>query len=116
MRAGVSINPATPADSLAEIVPYIDLVLIMSVNPGFGGQHYIPTVTDKIRRVRKMLDVGGYDAIHLEVDGGVSSENAAEVTAAGADVLVAGSAIYNERGSVGDNLAALRAAADAGNR
>jgi ribulose-phosphate 3-epimerase len=90
VRPGVTLNPATPLRALDEILPYVDLVLVMSVNPGFGGQSYIPTSTDKIRRLRGMLDAIG-SAAELEVDGGIKPENAAEVAAAGATVLVAGS-------------------------
>jgi len=92
-KAGVTLNPATPLSSLEEILPDVDLVLIMSVNPGFGGQSYIPGSTDKIRRLRAMLDAIGSNA-HLEVDGGVKATNVAEVTGAGADVIVAGSAVF----------------------
>ena len=107
-RAGVTLNPATPLSALEEILPFVDLVLVMSVNPGFGGQSYIPTSTDKIRRLRQMLDEIGSDA-ELEVDGGIKPHNAAEVAGAGADVLVAGSAIFNDRRSIGENIAAFRA-------
>jgi ribulose-phosphate 3-epimerase len=108
-RAGVTLNPATPLAMLEEILPYADLVLIMSVNPGFGGQGYIPSSTDKIRRLRQMLDAIGSTAL-LEVDGGIKPDNAAEVVAAGADVLVAGSAIFGGAGTVAENVAAFRAA------
>lgn len=92
-KAGVTLNPATPLVALEEILRYVDLVLVMSVNPGFGGQEYIPSSTDKIRRLRRMLDEIGSDA-WLEVDGGVKAENAAEIVRAGATVLVAGSAVF----------------------
>lgn len=108
-RAGVTLNPATPLAWLAEILPEVDLVLIMSVNPGFGGQRYIPGSTDKIRRLRQMLDAIGSSA-WLEVDGGIKPDNAAAVAAAGADVLVAGSAIFGGPHSVADNIAAFRRA------
>ncbi len=111
MRAGVSLNPATPPEALSEILPFVDLILVMTVNPGFGGQHYIPTGTQKIRRIRQMLDEGEFGAVELEVDGGVSPTNAREIVEAGATVLVAGSAVYNENASVEGNLAALRSAA-----
>ena len=108
-RPGVTLNPATPLVTLEEILPYVDLVLIMSVNPGFGGQSYIPTSTDKIRRLRAMLDAIG-SAAELEVDGGIKPDNAAEVAAAGASLLVAGSAIFGGSRSVAENVAAFRVA------
>jgi ribulose-phosphate 3-epimerase len=99
----------------AEILPYVDLVLVMSVNPGFGGQSYIPTSTAKIARIRRMIDdLGLAERIELQVDGGVAPDTIAEVAGAGATVVVAGSAVYNRRGSVADNLRALREAAGAG--
>ena len=111
-KAGVTLNPATPVEAIREILPYVDLVLVMSVNPGFGGQSYIPTSTEKIRAVRRMLDERGLTGVHLEVDGGIVPGNAGEVVAAGADVLVAGSAVYGGSGTVAENLARLRAAVD----
>ncbi len=109
VKAGVTLNPSTPLNTLEEILPDVDLVLIMSVNPGFGGQKYIPSSTEKIRRLRGMLDSIGSNAF-LEVDGGVHAGNAAEVAQAGADVLVAGSAVFGGKNSVADNVAALRKA------
>jgi ribulose-phosphate 3-epimerase len=105
-RPGVTLNPATPLVALEEILPYVDLVLVMSVNPGFGGQSYIPASTDKIRRLRVMLDAIGSSA-ELEVDGGIKPDNAAEIVAAGATVLVAGSAIFG-RPSITANVEALK--------
>ncbi len=110
-KAGVAINPATPVHLLEEILPFVDIVLVMSVNPGFGGQQYIPTSTHKITRVRAMLDALGRSEVELEVDGGIGPENAAEVVRAGATVLVAGSAVFNDRATVAENLDALRTAA-----
>ncbi len=92
-KAGVSIKPATPVDVLAEYLDEIDLVLIMSVEPGFGGQSFIPESPDKIRKLRKMIDEKGCDTL-IEIDGGVSSENAGMLFEAGCDVLVAGSAVF----------------------
>jgi ribulose-phosphate 3-epimerase len=94
-RAGVAINPATPAAVLEEILQDVDQVLVMTVNPGFGHQHFLPTTLSKIRRVRQMLEEvkSGCD---VEVDGGIDRETAALVTAAGANVLVAGTAIFGE--------------------
>ncbi|NOZ06400.1 MAG: ribulose-phosphate 3-epimerase [Chloroflexi bacterium] len=109
VRAGVTLNPATTLYTLEEVLPYVDLVLVMSVNPGFGGQSYIPTSTAKVARLRVMLDSIGSTA-DLEVDGGIKPHNAAEVVRAGANVLVAGSAIFNERASVAENMDSLRVA------
>ena len=93
VKAGVSLNPATPLTSLDYILGDLDLVLIMSVNPGFGGQSYIPGATDKIRRVRGLLDARK-SAARLEVDGGITAANIAKVRAAGADTFVAGTAVF----------------------
>jgi len=93
-KAGVSLNPATPVSTIRNVLHCTDLVLLMSVNPGYGGQSYIHAVTDKIREARQMLDDAGCDA-WLEVDGGVNAKTAAEVGGAGADAIVAGSAVYN---------------------
>ena len=108
-KAGVTLNPATSLTTLEEVLPDVDLALIMSVNPGFGGQSYIPSSTAKIKRLRAMLD-----SIHskawLEVDGGIKASNAAEVVQAGATVLVAGSAIFGGNKSVGENVKGLQKA------
>ena len=104
-RAGVALNPATPLVTLEEIAADLDLVLVMSVNPGFGGQSFIPSSVGKVRRLRQMLDGLGSRAL-IEVDGGVSPDNARALVDAGADVLVAGSAVF--RGDVAANVAALR--------
>lgn len=93
MKAGVVLNPATPVELLRDVLPYLDLVLLMSVNPGFGGQKFIPQILDKTRRLRRMIDEGGYDVL-IEVDGGVNAETGAQLVAAGADVLVAGSYVF----------------------
>jgi len=108
VKPGVTLNPSTPLTTLEEILPYVDLVLIMSVNPGFGGQVYIPSSTDKILRLRQVLDARGLTGVELEVDGGIKADNAAQVVAAGATVLVVGSAIFNQQASVAANIAALR--------
>jgi ribulose-phosphate 3-epimerase len=110
VRAGVTLNPATPLTSLEEILPFVDLILVMTVNPGFGGQSYIPTMTSKIARLRQMLDERNLVHVELEVDGGIAPDTAPTVVAAGATVLVAGSAIFNQHGSVAENIAALRSA------
>ncbi len=93
MKAGVALNPSTPLAMLEEILPELDMVLIMSVNPGFGGQKFIPFSLDKIRRLRAMIDSRGLQTL-IQVDGGVNLDNAAEIYAAGCDVLVAGKAIF----------------------
>ncbi len=93
IKAGVSINPATPLSSIEEILPFVDMVLIMSVNPGFGGQSFIDTQLDKISRLKKMIDDRNLD-VDIEVDGGVKVSNVAKVVKAGANVIVAGSAIF----------------------
>lgn len=113
VKPGVTLNPATPVDSLTEILPYVDLVLVMSVNPGFGGQSYIPTSTDKIARIRGMLDARGLHHVELQVDGGVAPDTVGEVVSAGVTCFVAGSAVYNARASVAENIRRLREAADA---
>lgn len=107
VRPGVTLNPATPLVALEEVLPYVDLVLVMSVNPGFGGQSYIPGSTDKVRRLRAMLDAIGSTA-ELEVDGGIKPGNAAEIVNAGATVLVAGSAIFGGTQSIAANVAAFQ--------
>ncbi|MCT4631716.1 MAG: ribulose-phosphate 3-epimerase [Firmicutes bacterium] len=95
VKAGVSLNPATPLSTIEEVLPFVDMVLIMSVNPGFGGQSFIETSLDKIKRLRKMIDDKGLDII-IEVDGGVKVSNVKEVVDAGADLVVAGSAIFGK--------------------
>jgi len=92
-KAGVVINPGTPASSLEAIAPDVDFVLVMSVNPGFGGQAFIPHSLDKLRRVRALLDSAGSTAL-IEIDGGIDQSNLGDVVAAGANILVAGQAIF----------------------
>jgi ribulose-phosphate 3-epimerase len=103
VKAGVSLNPATPLASLDYILPDLDMVLIMSVNPGFGGQSFIPSALDKIRQLRRRIDEQKLK-IEIEVDGGVKTENAAQIADAGADILVAGSAVFGSK----DYHAAIR--------
>ena len=108
-KAGISLNPATPIAALEELIEDIDLILVMSVNPGFGGQKFIKTQLEKIRRIRDLITTAGRE-IELEVDGGVNSKNAEEIIAAGADVLVAGTAVFQSgRQAYADNIKALRA-------
>jgi ribulose-phosphate 3-epimerase len=111
-KAGVALNPSTPEDVIAYVLDRLDLVLLMTVNPGFGGQSFIPSVVDKIRRVKAMI---GSRPIDIEVDGGVTPETAPLVAAAGANVLVAGSAAFKggTREAYTTNIAAIRTAADA---
>jgi ribulose-phosphate 3-epimerase len=110
VKAGVTLNPATPLAALEDILPEVDLVLVMSVNPGFGGQQYIPASTARIARLRQMLDAIGSPA-ELEVDGGVNAGTIREVVQAGATVLVAGSAVFNAQAAIAENIRRLRAAA-----
>lgn len=93
-KSGLVFNPATPLDYLKHVLDKVDMVLLMSVNPGFGGQKFIPGTLDKLREARKMIDHSGYD-IRLEIDGGVKVDNIREIAEAGADTFVAGSAIFN---------------------
>lgn len=96
MLAGLALNPSTPLAAIEEVVDDLDLVLVMSVNPGFGGQSYLPSATDKIRRVRALLD-DRTSAARLEVDGGITAANIAQVRAAGADTFVAGTAVFGAK-------------------
>ncbi len=93
VRAGVALNPATPLTALDEILPLADFILLMSVNPGFGGQKFIPSTLNKIRSLRKTIDSLGY-AASIQVDGGIGASNVADIAASGADIIVAGSAVY----------------------
>jgi ribulose-phosphate 3-epimerase len=108
VKVGVTLNPATSLVVLEEVLGEIDQVLIMSVNPGFGGQSYIPSSTQKIARLHQMLLERNLEHVSVEVDGGISPSNAAEVVSAGANVLVVGSGIYNSKASVAQNITALR--------
>ncbi len=107
-KAGLVFNPATPLDHLDFVLDQLDIVLIMSVNPGFGGQSFIPMALEKIRRVRERIDASGRD-IRLEVDGGVKADNIGAIAAAGADTFVAGSAIFGAKDYAAE-IAAMRAA------
>lgn len=109
-KVGVALNPATPADVLEHVIDEIDLVCVMTVNPGFGGQSFLPMM-DKVRRLREMI---GDRPVHIEIDGGVTPETAPLVAAAGADVLVAGSAVYKgaDAAEYGRLIAEIRAAAE----
>ena len=107
VKAGISLNPGTPASVLEPVIGDVDLVLVMTVNPGFGGQKYIHSVTSKIAKVRQMLDEAGSGA-ELEVDGGIKTDTAPIAVEAGARVLVAGSAVFNDRDTVAGSIARIR--------
>ena len=94
-KAGLALNPGTPAAAAEPVLDLVDLICVMTVNPGFGGQSFIPATLDKLREARAMIDASGFD-IRLEIDGGVTPANIAEIAAAGADTFVAGSAIFNK--------------------
>jgi ribulose-phosphate 3-epimerase len=110
LKAGVTLNPSTPLVSLEEVLDEVDLVLVMTVNPGFGGQTYLPSSTVKVVRLRQMLLERGLDHVDLQVDGGINTTTVKEAVAAGANVLVVGSCIFNSEGSVTENIATLRKA------
>lgn len=105
-KAGLVFNPATPLHYLDHVMDKLDVILLMSVNPGFGGQSFIPSTLDKLRQVRQRIDASGRD-IRLEVDGGVNADNIREIAAAGADMFVAGSAIFNQS-SYADAISRMR--------
>ena len=107
MKAGVAINQSTPISTIEEVLKDVNLVLIMTVNPGYGGQSFITNMVSKIQRIRTLLDTIGSDS-ELEVDGGINTTTAKEVIKAGADVLVAGSAIYNNTNSVKEAISSIR--------
>lgn len=110
LRAGVTLNPATPLATLEEILPEVDLVLVMSVTPGFGGQAYIPASTARLARLRRWMAERSLEHIELEVDGGVNQETIPQIVQAGATILVAGSSVFNTQASIEANMASLRAA------
>src|SRR6185436_7811979 len=111
-RSGVVINPATPASVLEEVLPQVDQVLVMTVNPGFGGQHFLRTTLPKVQRVRQMIDEVN-PACDLELDGGIDSETAPFGVAAGANVLVAGTAVFGDRQGVTAAMNKLRGCLEA---
>jgi ribulose-phosphate 3-epimerase len=110
VRAGVALNPATSLSTLDEIVEDIDLVLLMTVNPGFGGQQFIQSSLDKIRRARQLLDARGLDHVMLQVDGGIGAQNVRVAAEAGATCFVAGSSVFGHKGGIAEAVAAFRAA------
>ncbi|HRI02980.1 MAG TPA: ribulose-phosphate 3-epimerase [Pyrinomonadaceae bacterium] len=108
-KAGIAINPGTSLDTLTEALPYADFVLLMSVNPGFGGQSFITTMLDKLRRLKEMISSRGL-AVKIEIDGGVDANNIAEIASAGAEMIVAGSAVFGG----GEPTAAVKQLIEAG--
>ncbi len=110
--AAVALNPATPASAVSHVLDLVDMVLVMTVNPGFGGQRYIATMEPKISEVRAMIDASGHD-VDVEVDGGISPETIAGATAAGANVLVAGSALFRDPKGLAHAVTDLRTRAEA---
>ena len=112
VAAAVALNPATPAVAVAHVLDLVDMVLVMTVNPGFGGQDYIATMEPKIAEVRTMIDAGGLD-VDIEVDGGISPSTVAGAARAGANVLVAGSALFRDTDGLGHAVAELRTLASA---
>jgi ribulose-phosphate 3-epimerase len=108
VRAGVALNPSTPAETLSEVLPLVDLVLVMTVNPGFGGQAFIRAALSKVERVREMARAQGIDRLHVQVDGGIGPETAPEAAQAGASVLVAGSSVFRGPGTIRENYDAIR--------
>ncbi|HVG00954.1 MAG TPA: ribulose-phosphate 3-epimerase [Chloroflexia bacterium] len=107
-KAAVALNPSTPLTSLEEIVEYVDMVLVMTVNPGFGGQEFIESMLPKIERLRKMLDERGLTSHDIEVDGGIHEETISRAVSAGANLLVAGSAVYGDKEGVAHAMDTLR--------
>ena len=110
-KPAVALNPATPASAVAHVLDLVDLVLVMTVNPGFGGQDYLSSMEPKISEIRRMIDDSGRD-IDLEVDGGIGPKTAGAAAAAGARVLVAGSSLYKHEGGLGEAVSAIRAAGE----
>ena len=111
VRPGVAFNPATPVSMLEEVLPDVDHVLLMTVNPGFGGQRFLPSTLKKIRKLRDCIASNGFRA-RIEVDGGIGPENLAEILAAGAEIIVAGSAIFRSTKSAGDSFSEMNAIAE----
>lgn len=108
-KAGIAINPGTPLDAIWECLPYADFVLLMSVNPGFGGQKFVPTMLDKVRRLRRMIDERELD-VRIEIDGGIDENNISDIVEAGAEMIVAGTAVFG----AGDPAKAVRSLVEKG--
>lgn len=109
IEVGVTINPATPLSAIEEVLYLVDMVQIMTVNPGFGGQQFITSQLDKIRRLKNLVDERQLTHVQIGVDGGIDTTTAPQVIAAGATMLVAGSSVFNQTASIADNIAALKA-------
>jgi ribulose-phosphate 3-epimerase len=107
-RVGVAVNPATPVETLSEVLPLVDLVLVMTVNPGFGGQAFIAEALSKVERVRAMAAQQDIAEIHVQVDGGIGPDTAPPSARAGANVLVAGSSVFRGEGTIRENYEAIR--------
>ena len=105
-KAGIALNPVTPLEFAYEAAEFCDFVLLMSVNPGFGGQSFIPNVLSRIKSLREFLDINGFQNVEIEVDGGIKKENAAEVIEAGANILVSGTGIFN--GDISKNIESMK--------
>lgn len=105
LKVGVALNPSTPLESLKYVLDMVDMVLIMSVNPGFGGQSYIDGTTEKIKELKSIIDSKGYD-IDIEVDGGINKDNIADIYKAGANVIVAGTAVF--KGNISENISNIK--------
>jgi len=108
VRAGVAVNPSTPVETLSEVLPMVDLVLVMTVNPGFGGQAFIGSALSKVGRVREMAREQGIEQLHVQVDGGIGPDTAPAAARAGANVLVAGSSVFRGAGTIRENYEAIR--------
>lgn len=105
-KAGIVLNPATPLDYAFESASFVDFILLMSVNPGFGGQAFIPQVLDKAKKLRTFLDESGFDHVELEIDGGVKTDNVKSVIDAGINIIVSGSGVFT--GNIADNIALMK--------
>lgn len=108
VRVGVAVNPATPVEALSEVLSFVDLVLVMTVNPGFGGQPFIRAALRKVERVRAMARERNLSGLHVQVDGGIGADTAPLAANAGADVLVAGSSVFRGPGSIRENYEAIQ--------
>ncbi len=107
-KVGVAVNPSTPAETLSEVLPFVDLVLVMTVNPGFGGQPFIRAALRKVERVRAMARERNLSGLHVQVDGGIGADTAPLAARAGADVLVAGSSVFRGPGTIRENFEAIQ--------
>lgn len=110
VAAGIALNPGTSTSALESLLPFIDLVLVMSVNPGFGGQSFIRESLERVRLIRKMLSEQGSDSVRIEIDGGINRDSISAAYEAGAEIFVTGSSVFNDRETVSEAVAALRTA------